>query len=455
VKRAARLYFALLPLMLSFPLHAQRPEAVLVKSVRLWPGGSGTRIAIETSGEVKYLVERLDKPDRLVIDIPDSRIGMTAKGAYVAPIEDKIVTRIRVAMNQTTVTRIVLDLSIPVTQEISQLTNPPRLIVEVRPVGSKKAEPPVVSEKKPEPAKPVETAKATLPPPPPAPAPTAAPAPVPLPETKAGEPREELPLAKAPDAAAPKPAKPLSTGRNSLTRALGLKLDKVVIDAGHGGHDQGTAGPTGLLEKDLVLDVALRLGALLEQRLGANVVYTRSTDVFIPLEERTAIANQAKADLFLSIHANATSIKGISGAETYYLNFATTKADFDVAARENAGTNKSISELRELIQKIALREKVDESREFAGKLQNSLATTWIKMNDTARNRGVKKAPFVVLIGAEMPSVLTEVGFISNTKDEGLLKKADQRQRIAEALFKGISQYAGGLSQPEVAQRLRD
>jgi N-acetylmuramoyl-L-alanine amidase len=449
VKRAARLILALLPLALSFPLPAQKPEAALVKSVRLWPGGSGTRIAIETIGEVKYLVERLDKPDRLVIDIPDSRMAMTAKGAYVAPIEDKIVTRIRVAMNQTTVTRIVLDLSIPVTQEISQLTNPPRLIVEVRPVGSKKPEPPVVSEKKPEPAKPVETAK--TPPPPPAPAP----APTPVQEAKAGEPREELPLAKAPDAAAPIPAKPLSTGRNSLTRALGLKLDKVVIDAGHGGHDQGTAGPTGLLEKDLVLDVALRLGALLEQRLGTNVVYTRSTDVFIHLEERTAIANQAKADLFLSIHANATGIKGISGAETYYLNFATTKADFDVAARENAGTNKSISELRELIQKIALREKMDESREFAGKLQNSLATTWIKMNDTARNRGVKKAPFVVLIGAEMPSVLTEIGFISNTKDEALLKKADQRQRIAEALFKGISQYAGGLSQPEVAQRLRD
>jgi N-acetylmuramoyl-L-alanine amidase len=443
-----------MPLMLSFPLLAEKPEAVLVKSVRLWPGGSGTRIVIETSGEVKYLVERLDKPDRLVIDIPDSRIGMTTKGAYVAPIEDKIVTRIRVAMNQTTVTRIVLDLSVPVTQEISQLTNPPRLIVEVRPVGSKKPEPTLVSEKKPEPAKPVEAAKAQ-PPPPPAPTPVPAPAPVPVQEAKAGEPREELPLAKAPDAAAPKPAKPLSTGRNSLTRALGLKLDKVVIDAGHGGHDQGTAGPTGLLEKDLVLDVALRLGALLEQRLGTNVVYTRSTDVFIHLEERTAIANQSKADLFLSIHANATGIKGISGAETYYLNFATTKADFDVAARENAGTNKSISELRELIQKIALREKVDESREFAGKLQTSLATTWIKMNDTARNRGVKKAPFVVLIGAEMPSVLTEIGFISNTKDEGLLKKADQRQRIAEALFKGIAQYAGGLSQPEVAQRLRD
>lgn len=442
VKRAALLLSISLPLATLYPVPAQNSEPVSVKSVRQWPGGSGTRIAIETSGEVKYRVERLDKPDRLLIDIPDSRMAMTSKGIHTVAVEDKLVTRIRVAMNQPTVTRVVLDVSMPVAYELSQLSNPPRLIVEVRPVGQKKPEPPVISQKKLEP------------PPSPAPAPKPVEEPK-APEPKAGEPREELPLAAGPDAAAPKPARPLSSGRNSLTRTLGLKLDKVVIDAGHGGHDQGTAGPTGLLEKDLALDVALRLGALLEQRLGATVVYTRTTDVFLPLEERTEVANQAKADLFLSIHANATRLKGISGAETYYLNFATSKADMEVAARENAGTNKSISELRELIQKIALREKSDESREFAARLQNSLAATWSKMNDTARNRGVKRAPFVVLIGASMPSVLAEIGFISNTKDEALMKKADQRQRIAEALFKGIAQYAGGLSQTEVAQTRRD
>jgi N-acetylmuramoyl-L-alanine amidase len=459
VKRAVLFLSISMPLVPLCPVLAQAPEPIAIKSVRQWPGGSGTRIAIETSGEVKYRLERLDKPDRLLIDIPDSRMAMTAKGLHTMEVEDKLVTRIRVAMNQPTVTRVVLDVSMPVAYDVTQLANPPRLIVEVRPAGQKKPEPAVISQKKPEtppapvlaPApKPVEQPKA--PEPKAAESRPAEPKPA---EPKAGEPREELPLATGPDAAAPKPAKPLSGGRNSLTRTLGLKLGKVVIDAGHGGHDQGTAGPSGLLEKDLALDVALRLGALLEQRLGTSVVYTRTTDVFLPLEERTTVANEAKADLFLSIHANATRIKGISGAETYYLNFATSKADMDVAARENAGTNKSIAELRELIQKIALREKSDESREFAARLQNSLATTWSKMNDTARNRGVKRAPFVVLIGASMPSVLSEIGFISNAKDEALLKKADQRQRIAEALFKGINQYASGLSQLEVAQTRRD
>jgi N-acetylmuramoyl-L-alanine amidase len=350
---------------------------------------------------------------------------------------------------------VVLDLSTQVAYDISQLSNPTRLVVEVRPIGQKKSPEPVITEKKPAPApappKPVETAKAEPVPPP---APAAVELPEPAPST-GPQPKDELPSSPGPGASAPKPAKPLSTGKNSLTRTLGLKLGKVVIDAGHGGHDQGTAGSAGLLEKDLVLDVALRLGALLEQRLGATVVYTRSTDVFVPLEERTALANQSKADLFLSIHANASPYRNISGSDTYFLNFSRTKADLDIAARENAGTNKSIFELRELIQKIALRDKVDESREFAGKLQDSLAATWMKMNESARNRGVKMAPFVVLIGASMPSVLAEIGFISNPRDEALLKKADQRQRIAEALFKGISLYASGLSQTEVAQHTRN
>jgi N-acetylmuramoyl-L-alanine amidase len=233
-----------------------------------------------------------------------------------------------------------------------------------------------------------------------------------------------------------------------LTRALGLKLGRVVIDAGHGGHDEGTRGPTGLLEKDLVLDVAQRLGALIEQRLGAEVVYTRSADVFVPLEERTAIANRAEADLFLSIHANSSPIKSISGSEVYFLSFATSKEAGDLAGRENAGTTKSIHELQDLLKKIALNEKLTESQEFASRVQRELYATWSRMNGASRNRGVKKAPFVVLIGAQMPSVLSEVGFISNPHDEALLKKGDQRQRLADALFRGVSAYASTLSRME-------
>jgi N-acetylmuramoyl-L-alanine amidase len=223
-------------------------------------------------------------------------------------------------------------------------------------------------------------------------------------------------------------------------------VERVVIDPGHGGHDHGTTGPTGLTEKDLVLDVSLRLGALVEQRMGSQVIYTRSNDTYIGLEERAVLANKNRADLFISIHANSTTYRNISGAEVYYLNFTTSKEATEVAARENAGAGKSVFELRELIQKIALKDRLEESREFATRVQASLASTWSKMDSTAQNRGVKKAPFVVLIGASMPSVLAEIGFISNPRDEALLRKADQRQRLAEALYKGIQQYADSLGQ---------
>ena len=254
----------------------------------------------------------------------------------------------------------------------------------------------------------------------------------------------------APEPAGSEGSKPIAASRNStggrtLTRALGLKLGRVVIDAGHGGHDEGTRGPTGLLEKDLVLDVAQRLGALIEEQLGAEVVYTRTGNEFVPLEERTAIANRAEADLFLSLHANSSPYRSISGSEVYYLSFTTSKEALDVAARENASTGKSIHELEGLLKKIALSEKVTESSEFAGRIQRELYGTWNKLSGTTRNRGVKKAPFVVLIGANMPSVLAEIGFISNPHDESLLKKPEQRQRIAEALFRGVSAYAGTLS----------
>jgi N-acetylmuramoyl-L-alanine amidase len=246
--------------------------------------------------------------------------------------------------------------------------------------------------------------------------------------------------------AEPRAAAPTSEGSRSLTRALGLKITRVALDPGHGGNDHGTTGPDGTTEKDLVLDVALRLGTLIEQRLGAQVFYTRKADVFVPLEERTALANNSRADLFLSIHANSSPARGISGAEVYYLNFNTSREAVDVAARENASHGKSIFELRELIQKIALKDKLDESREFATLVQDALSTAWTKLDSASRNRGVKKAPFVVLIGASMPSILAEIGFLSNKHDEALLAKSEQRQKLAEALFEGIERYAAGLGQ---------
>jgi N-acetylmuramoyl-L-alanine amidase len=254
-------------------------------------------------------------------------------------------------------------------------------------------------------------------------------------------------------AIAAREARPSSHGERSLIRALGLKIGRIVVDAGHGGHDTGTIGPNGLLEKDLVLDVALRLGKLLEGRMGADVVYTRDDDTFVPLETRTAVANQNQADLFISIHANASDDPAARGIETYYLNFTSSAEALEVAARENAVSEKSIHELQDLVKKIALKEKIEESREFAADVQRALHTGIAGRNPGVRNRGVKKAPFIVLIGANMPSILAEISFISNPTDEKRLQTPEYRQKVAESLYRGVAKYVGGLSGLKVASRI--
>ena len=248
-------------------------------------------------------------------------------------------------------------------------------------------------------------------------------------------------------------ARPTAAGDRSLIRALGLKIGKIVIDAGHGGHDTGTIGPNGLLEKDVVLDVAKRFGRLLETRLGAEVIYTRQDDTFIPLETRTAIANRERADLFISIHANSSRDSDARGVETYYLNFTSSPEALEVAARENAVSEKSIHELQDLVKKIALKEKIEESREFAGDVQESLYGGLALHNAGIRNRGIKKAPFIVLIGANMPSILAEISFVSNPTDERKLETSEHRQRIAESLYRGVSRYVSGLSGVKVASKI--
>jgi N-acetylmuramoyl-L-alanine amidase len=230
-------------------------------------------------------------------------------------------------------------------------------------------------------------------------------------------------------------------GQHSLTRALGLKIGRIVIDPGHGGHDTGTIGPTGLMEKDLCLDVSLRLGKLIQQRLpSADVIFTRDDDTFVPLERRTEIANEAKADLFVSVHANSSQDHKARGIETYYLNFTGSSDAMEVASRENALSDSSVHNLQDIVAKIARNEKIEESRDLATMIQDSLSRRMDYLNRGERNRGVRKAPFVVLIGADMPSVLAEISFISNPSDEQWLKKPENRQRVAEGLYHGIEGY---------------
>jgi N-acetylmuramoyl-L-alanine amidase len=233
------------------------------------------------------------------------------------------------------------------------------------------------------------------------------------------------------------------SGDYSLARQLGLSVQRIVIDAGHGGHDPGAQG-NGIVEKNLVLDVALRLKKLLDAQPGIEAVLTRDTDEFIPLEERTAIANRANADLFLSIHANASRRKEARGLETYFLNFATNPEAEAVAARENAAASQSMGQLPEILKAIALNAKLAESRELATMVQTSMVRRLKAQSSAVRDLGVKQAPFVVLIGAEMPSVLAEISFVTNRADASLLKQNATKQRIAQALFDGILKYQTSL-----------
>jgi N-acetylmuramoyl-L-alanine amidase len=238
------------------------------------------------------------------------------------------------------------------------------------------------------------------------------------------------------------PAKNLNGGL-SIARQLGLGISRIVIDPGHGGHDPGALGK-GVTEADLVLDVALRLEQLLMKQPGVEVMLTRRKDEFIPLPERTAIANREGADLFLSIHANASANAQARGVETYFLNFANNLSAAAVAARENAASSQLMGALPDFVKAIALNNKLDESRDFATYVQQAMVARLKTSNKTLRNLGVKQAPFVVLIGAAMPSVLAEISFVTNPQEAKLLKGNSYRQRIAEALFNAIRKYQASL-----------
>ena len=458
------------------PATSRAASGARLNDVRAWSSGEVTRVALEISAEVRFSHGLLANPDRVYVDLhgtrPDSKRGLI----YTLPLVEGPIRRVRVALTQPTVTRVVLDLDGVVEYSVSQLANPERVMLEVR--RTVLSLPPRAI---------TEITRRTAPP---APEPRFEPRPFVAPVAVSREtplligavphvsprpawrtntvafpvPRAEPPgVAKAVEPAPPRapsnpgreplPAQHNRSGNRSLTRVLGLKLNKVVLDPGHGGYDHGSTGHSGVVEKELVLDVANRLGKLIEDRLGAEVVLTRNDDTFVALEDRVRMANELRADLFLSIHANSSPYKSVSGSETYYLSFTSSKADMDVAARENAGAQSSIHELSEVLRKIALQDKAEESREFAAKVQASTYELNARSaSSRTRNRGVKKAPFVVLIGAKMPSILTEIGFVTNSREAGLLKTGDYRQKIAEALYKGIYRYADTLSHFSVASR---
>jgi N-acetylmuramoyl-L-alanine amidase len=415
-------------------VEGDRATATL-KAIRRETLPDGLRVTLELEREASFHEERLEGPPRVFIDLQNTRVQAELKDATLG-FPDGLVRQIRVGRQASGATRVVLDLRTTARHSVYALYNPYRIVVDVERPGPGTTVTAPAAAFALDASAPKSVASntsgtsdqpgATWTPAPSTPAvvPTTGPAP-------------------APDA--PPPAPP-STNRNggfSLSRQLGLGISRVVIDAGHGGHDPG-AHVTGLNEADLTLDVALRLEKLLLSVPGVEVVMTRRTDVFIPLEERTAIANRAGADLFLSVHVNASSSPRARGIETYFLNFAPNPEAEAIAARENAGSSKTMHDLPEIVKTIALNNKIDESRDFATLVQNAMFERLRRANREARNLGVKQAPFVVLIGATMPSVLAEISFITNRQEATLLKQQSYRQAIAVALFNGISKYQRSL-----------
>lgn len=384
------------------------------------------RITLELDREVAYREERIAGPSRLFFDLKNVQLPPALVNKVLSYGSD-VVSKIRVGRQPENTVRVVLDFEDVSKYSVFTLYSPFRLVIDAeRVVARTVAAPGVVAPIKPVTAPapvmaaPVEIREPVLPPPTP----------------------EPLPVSPVTPAAN-------ATGGFSIARQLGLSVSRIVIDPGHGGHDPGTVAK-GLTEAALTLDIALRLEKLLQKEFGVEVVLTRRTDVYIPLEERTAIANRQSADLFLSIHANSSRNDTARGIETYFLSFASSPEAEAVAALENSASEREMHQLPDIIKAISLNNKLDESRDLAGMVQEALVGTLRKTNKDVRSRGVKKAPFVVLIGAAMPSVLAEISFITNKQELQLLKTAAYKDRIAQALYNAVLRYRRSLKGVTVA-----
>ncbi|HEX9368550.1 MAG TPA: N-acetylmuramoyl-L-alanine amidase [Vicinamibacterales bacterium] len=405
----------------------------------------GIRLTVDLDAEVVYDQQEIINPRRLFFDLKGVKAAPNLQDVSLK-YDDDVVKEVRLGRHPQNTTRVVVDLEGVSGYTVYPLYGPYRLVIDfrravaapmaaTRPAAPPIAAPPFVATETRIPA-----SLAVLPPVKP-----------PVPETRSAPPEPPL-LPSSP--AGPKslpPAAPAanSNGKFSLSRQLGLTVSRIVIDAGHGGHDPGAHG-NGITEAELTLDVALRVEKLLQRQPGIEVVMTRDTDVFIPLQERTEIANREGADLFLSIHANASRNPQARGIETYFLNFAMNPEAEAVAARENAASGRAMHSLPDIVRAIALNNKINESRDLAETVQRSMAKRLAARNRALKDLGVKQAPFVVLIGAVMPSVLAEISFVTNKQDGALLKTQAYRQQIAQALFDAIVAYQQGLKRLNAA-----
>jgi N-acetylmuramoyl-L-alanine amidase/putative methionine-R-sulfoxide reductase with GAF domain len=369
-----------------------------VTGIRHWSSADASTVVLDLEDQVQYEAHRLTGPDRIYFDLHDTSLAPEFAGKAIE-IGDALLARVRVAQPVSGLTRVVLETRGNSNYSVSLEPNPYRLIVQVRKLGTEtKAQVNLF------PGAEAEKQKLAIVVPPPS--------------------REDL-----------------------LLRARVPKM-RIVVDAGHGGWDLGTVGRQGLLEKDLVLEIAQRLGKLLESRLGADVILTRIDDNYIPLDERAGIANQAQADLFISVHANYSDLPSARGVETYYTNFFSSPNTKDLETRQGATSNKN--PVTASLSPVELHDKIEQSRRLAASVQRSLYGTLAGQNPGLRDRGVKEASYVVLTETAMPGILAEVSFVSSPTDEQKLRSDGYREQIAEALYKGIARYAAGSRGVKVA-----
>jgi len=387
-----------------------------VKSIRQWSDREYTRVVVEIDDNVSFKTftlpadENAGKPDRVILELDNARISDSI--SPVTRVNDGILTNIRASQFQKEKVRIVLDLAQKITYNAFPLADPSRMVVDIVKKGASLS----VARKMPPPEQPVHEPSGM---------------------DTGGISR---PAAKNGFKKVPKWS-PSQMGDDvpSIAAQLSLKVSRIVVDAGHGGKDPGAIGPGGVKEKDLTLVIAKALARRLRNE-GFEVFMTRETDVFIPLEERTAFANKKRADLFVSIHINAHNNTSLQGVETYFLNLTTDASAIEVAARENATTSKSISDLQLIINDLMLNSKINESSRFATSVHKSILSSLLTNGYDGKDMGVKQAPFYVLLGAQMPSILCEVGFITNPREADLLQCDLHQSAIVDGIAKGINKY---------------
>jgi N-acetylmuramoyl-L-alanine amidase len=383
-----------------------QPAQVL--ELKHWSNPDYTRVVITLDRDVTWESHELDKtssrtgkPGRVFIDLHNSRLGNTMRDITIG---DGLLKRVRAALYKPGVVRVVLDTDNIREYKIFPLSDPARLIIDVR--GDRRIE--------------ISRLENTLT------SHTLDGITVPSAEIAGNGPGQERAV------------------RPSRKKSDLSKIRRIVVDPGHGGHDPGAVGLSGLQEKDVVLSIGLKLRDKLKEELGLDVVMTRSTDIFIPLEERTAIANKVNADLFISIHANAAPNRNAAGIETYYLNLAKTEKVAQLAAKENGTSLEKVSTLQAILFDLMANYKLNDSAHLAEEVQRHLHTTLKGIYQETKNLGVKQGPFYVLVGASMPSILVETAFISNSAEEAHLKDPAFHDLAADGILDGVQGYISSL-----------